>query len=76
MRIYVVEDEHGQFRLYSESPAGRNPAGSWPFREGGKYPIEPCTFPTREAGEEAAGALQAYIEANHSSRESVSPEQS
>jgi hypothetical protein len=67
MRILVVE-EHGKFRLYSESEAGRNPAGSWPFRDPGKYPIEPCTYATREAGEEAAGALQAHIEARNTPR--------
>ena len=68
MRILVVEED-GQFRLYSESAAGRNPAGSWPFREGGEYPIERYVYATREAADDAARALEAYLTSYHATRQ-------
>jgi len=53
MEIIVREDEDGQFRLYTQSPAGTNRAGER-LRKGGEYPIESYVFDTHEAATEVS----------------------
>lgn len=56
MEIIVQEDESGQFRLYTQTPTGTNPAGER-LRKGGEYPIESYVYDTRERVISAADGL-------------------
>ena len=67
MRILVVEED-GQYRLYTRSEAGTLPAGER-LHKGGEYPIERYVYSTRETAEDAARALEAYLETYHATRQ-------